>query len=375
MYADEYDEDEITPDIFEGEDCTTPIEKIPLINAIAGIVVDMDTGRVLFEKNAYKRIAMASTTKIMTAILAIEEGNLEDNVTVSKLASNIWGSTINLKAGEQIRLKDLLYGLMLNSGNDAAIAIAEHIGGSLENFLEMMNYKAKLLGARNTSFESPHGLDSREHYTTAFDLATITRYALENPIFSQIVGTKSITISKRSLHNTNEMLYIYPGADGVKTGYTGQAGRCLVTSATRDGRRYISVVLNSPSRSLRAQSSKKILDYAFNNYKTYTLLEPEVIIAELPVIKGINTSIQIETVDKIVLPLRADEFEKIEKKVILPDDIEAPVYAGINIGMVQFLLEGKLLAQSELKTRTDVYRKDFKYYFDLIIKQWLKHAH
>lgn len=371
IYAGEHDDDVFLPDTLLEENCATTLEKPPNINAMAGIVMDMESGRVLFEKNAYKRMPIASTTKIMTAILAIENGNLEDEVTVSKLASSIRGSVIHLRAGEQIKLKDLLYGLMLNSGNDASIAIAEHIGGSLENFLEMMDYKARLLGARNTGFKSPHGLDKEGHFSTAYDLAVITKYALQNPTFSKIVGTKSIYAGNRNLYNTNEMLNLYPGADGVKTGYTGLAGRCLVTSVTRDDQRYISVVLNCPTVTQRAQSSKAILDYAFNNYKLCKLLDGGTVISELPVIKGVENKIPIEAVDSITFPLRIDEIEKIEKRIVLPDNIEAPTYAGIDVGVIQFILDGKLLAQTELKTLADISRKDFKYYLELITKKWL----
>ncbi|HHV96509.1 MAG TPA: D-alanyl-D-alanine carboxypeptidase [Clostridiaceae bacterium] len=376
-------------DVFESEDvlpssspstepsaekeATSPTSQVevPVINAAAAIVMDMESGRILYEKNAYRRMPIASTTKIMTAILAIELGNLEDIVTVSKRASSIGGSVINLRTGEEIKLKDLLYGLMLRSGNDAAIAIAEHIGGSVENFVEMMNYKAKLLGARNTNFVTPHGLDREGHYSTAYDLAVITRYALQNPVFSQIVGTKNIIAGSRNLYNTNEMLDLYPGADGVKTGYTGQAGRCLVTSATRNGQRYISVVLNCPTRALRAQSSKKILDYAFSNYKPYTLLNAGEKIARVSIIKGIEDMVSVEAVNDIFIPLSKDEYERIQKKVIIPEYLEAPVYAGITVGEVQFFLDGKLLAHSELKTSADVYVKDYKYYIKIIIEEWM----
>lgn len=374
IYAGEEEYEDIPLEEYESEEVSA-LQAAPVINAAAAIVMDLETGRILFEKNAYKRMPMASTTKIMTAILAIELGDLEDEVTVSKKASSIGGSVIHLKAGEQIKLRDLLYGLMLQSGNDAAIAIAEHIGGSVENFLDMMNYKAKLLGARNTNFKSPHGLDRDEHYSTAYDLAIMTRYALQNPFFSEIVGTKTITAGTRSLHNTNEMLDLYPGADGVKTGYTGQAGRCLVTSASRNGCRYISVVLNSPTRAQRAQNSKKILDYAFNNYRHYTFHKSGDIIGQVSVIRGVSETVDVEVVNDIALPLRVDEFEKIEKKVILPEYIEAPVCAGLTIGEIQLFLDGKLLAQSELKTRTDVYIKDYKYFIDLIIKEWFRIVH
>jgi len=339
------------------------------INASSAIVMDMETGRVLFEKNAYVKRPIASTTKIMTAILAIENGNLDDEVTVSERACQIWGSDIGLKPGEKLKLRDLLYGLMLNSGNDAAIAIAEHIGGSLENFLDMMNEKARLIGAKNSSFKSPHGLDMEGHYSTAYDLALITRYALANPVFSEIVSTKTASIPGRNLYNTNEMLGLYPGADGVKTGYTGQAGRCLVTSATRNGWRIISVVLNCPTKSARTQNSIKILDYAFNNYKMYTLTEAGETVGYLPVNKGIEESVPIVTTDKIVYPLTQEEAKRVKTKILLLDDIDAPVFGGVDAGYVIFTLDGKVIAETKLKVSKDVAKKDFNYYFQKTIDE------
>lgn len=339
------------------------------INASSAIVMDMETGRVLFEKNAYVKRPIASTTKIMTAILAIENGNLDDEVTVSERACQMWGSDIGLKPGEKLKLRDLLYGLMLNSGNDAAIAIAEHIGGSLENFLDMMNEKARLIGAKNSSFKSPHGLDMEGHYSTAYDLALITRYALANPVFSEIVSTKTASIPGRNLYNTNEMLGLYPGADGVKTGYTGQAGRCLVTSATRNGWRIISVVLNCPTKSARTQSSIKILDYAFNNYKMYTLTEAGETVGYLPVNKGIEESVPIVTTDKIVYPLTQEEAKRVKTKILLLDDIDAPVFGGVDAGYVIFTLDGKVIAETKLKVSKDVAKKDFNYYFQKTIDE------
>ena len=194
------------------------------VSAQYACVMDSLTGRVLFEKNAYARHSMASTTKIMTALVALESGNTNDIVTVSANAAGTEGSSIYLKAGEKITLKDLLYGLMLESGNDAAIAVAEHIGGSVEGFAELMNQKAKAVGANQTQFKNPNGLDEDGHYTTAYDLALITRAALRNKDFAEIVATKRKTISNgeesygRSLANHNKLLTIYKGCDGVKTG-------------------------------------------------------------------------------------------------------------------------------------------------------------
>lgn len=370
--ADEYLEGPVDINDFEIEDCSISLQQVPIIDAVAAIVMDAETGRVLFEKNAYSKRPIASTTKIMTGIIAIEMGNFDDEVTISKNASRIWGSVIDLQQDEKLTLEELLYGLMISSGNDAAIAIAEHIGGTLENFLEMMNKKARLIGARNTNFKSPHGLDIEGHYSTAYDLALITRYALGNPIFSKIVATKQVAIPRRNLYNTNEMLEMYQGANGVKTGYTGKAGRCLVTSATRDGKKLISVVLNCPSRYKRAESSRKILDYAFNNYTKYTLLEPGEIFGYLPVVKGMDISVPIGTVDKIVYPLTEEEFKRLEKKIWLYESFNAPVFAGIEAGYIKFMLDGKVIAESKLKTWNDIARKDFRYYLDEIIKHWLK---
>ena len=246
-----------TSSIFEDLAVETFNGDEPVINAQSAIVMDFDTGRVIFEKNAYQRRPMASTTKVMTAIIALENGNLDDIVTISRNATSIHGSLMHLHTGEKLPLRDLMYGLLLCSGNDASIAIAEHVGGSVEGFLEMMNNKAKEIGANNTHFTSPHGLDDVGHHSTAYDMALITKYALNIPVFNEIVKTKSIQVGNRYLNNSNEMLTSYEGADGVKTGYTGRAGRCLITSATRDGRRFISVVLFCDSRSQRALSSKK----------------------------------------------------------------------------------------------------------------------
>ncbi|MGI6777001.1 MAG: D-alanyl-D-alanine carboxypeptidase family protein [Acetivibrionales bacterium] len=368
-FGDELLEDEPFEGVFSDIECSI---RIPEIDASSAIVIDMETGRVLYEKNAYKRRAMASTTKIMTAIVALENGDVEDIVTVSKRAANIWGSKIHIKAGQKLKLRELLYGLMLNSGNDAAIAIAEHIGGSVEGFLDMMNKKAIELGAKNTCFKTPHGLDADGHYTTAYELAMITRYALKNPEFSKIVGTKYASISIRDLRNTNEMLGTYPGADGVKTGYTGQAGRCLVTSATRDGWRIISVVLNCPTRYKRALSSKLILDYVFNNYKNVTLIKKGEVIKNLPVIRGIEERVPVEAMESIRLPMREDEINALETAIFLPESLEAPVYGNIEVGKIKLVLDGKVIAQTSLKTCFDVRRKNTFDYLGDIFTTWFR---
>ncbi|RCX17174.1 D-alanyl-D-alanine carboxypeptidase (penicillin-binding protein 5/6) [Anaerobacterium chartisolvens] len=349
--------------------------KPPRVDALSAIVLDMKSGRVLYEKNSYTKRAMASTTKIMTAIVAIENGSLDDKVAVSKRAAAIHGSTIHLSEGEKLPLRELLYGLLLNSGNDAAIAVAEHIGGSVENFCEMMNEKAEILGARNTCFKSPHGLDSPEHYSTAYDMAIITRYALENPVFSKIVGTKKAEITGHSLYNTNELLGFLPGVDGVKTGYTGQAGRCLVASATRDGRRIISVVLGCNTRTARAQSSQNMLEYAFTNYKPYRLLEYEEKITDILVIKGVKSYVSIRAVDEIAYPLTQSEKDRLVREVDLPESFRAPVMKDIEVGSIRYLLDEKVIGESSLKTGSDIRKKGFWDYFAQILKTWVGLPH
>ncbi len=355
--------------VYQNNDVET-VSKPPVVNATASIVMDMKSGRVLYEKNAYTRKAMASTTKIMTAILALEKGNLEDDVTVSKRAAMIGGSRVNLVQGEVFKLKDLLYGLMLNSGNDAAIAIAEHIGGTVEDFVDLMNRKAQDLELADTSFRSPHGLDADGHYTTAYDLARLSAYALKNPLFSKIVSTKSITLPRLGLYNTNDMLWYYPGADGVKTGFTGKAGRCLVTSVTRNDWRIISVVLGCPTNSIRAQSSSSILDYAFDNYKPYSLLNSDELFTKIPVKKGIQEDVSIKPVENIDIPLTNQEVEEVQKIVTLPDIIRAPVSGNIEVGTVKYVLNDKVIAQSPLKTVESIRRKNFGDYFGDILKSW-----
>lgn len=237
------------------------------VSARNAIALDSKTKQVLFEQNADEIVPMASTTKILTALIAISQGNLEREVTISKNASSIRGSKVGYIAGEKIKLIELLYGLMYKSGNDAAIAIAEDIGGSIEGFAQIMNEYARSLGLINSHFESPHGLDSPKHYTCAYDLALLTCKAMENDLFCQICGTKTITKDTlnftRDYNNINKILYKIPEANGVKTGYTGQAGKCLVSSVKHEGRNIIIVVLNCSDR---WNVTEKIYKYVSDNY-------------------------------------------------------------------------------------------------------------
>ena len=249
----------------------TITSKLPTISSKNIIVLDRKTLLPLYEKNAYEKVAMASTTKILTCIIALEKGNKNDIITVSKKASSVSGSTLGLKSNIKISLNDLLYGLMLRSGNDCAIAIAEHISGSVEEFANLMNLKAFELGLFNSNFITPHGLDNSQHFTTAYDLALLTNYALKNDDFKKIVSTKTKVISignySREISNTNELLGTLNGVYGVKTGFTFEAGRCLVSACTRNTLDIIVVVLGADTKSIRTKDIKNLIKYIFDNYE------------------------------------------------------------------------------------------------------------
>lgn len=222
------------------------------VNARCAIALDKETHEVLYEQNAYEIVPMASTTKILTSLIAIEQDDLSAPVTISKKAASIRGSKVGYKENEVITLKELIFGLMFKSGNDAAIAIAEHIGGSVEDFADIMNHYARGIGILDSHFESPHGLDSTGHYSSAYDLAILTAKGMDYDLFREVVGSKSISKEKynftRDYNNINKILWKIPGANGVKTGYTGQAGKCLVSSVNKNGKDIIIVVLNCPDR-------------------------------------------------------------------------------------------------------------------------------
>ncbi|MGD6966875.1 D-alanyl-D-alanine carboxypeptidase family protein [Rossellomorea vietnamensis] len=252
-------------------------EAAPSVSAQRAIVIDQDTGRVLYEKDAHTQSRIASITKIMTAILAIESGKLDEEATVSSNAVKAEGSSIYLKPGEKIKLEDLVYGLMLRSGNDSAVAIAEHVGGSLDGFVYLMNKKAEEIGMVNSNFENPHGLDDHEsHYSTAYDMAILTRYAMQNETYREISGTKVHTSPDpendwdRKWRNKNRLLTEkYKYCTGGKTGYTKRAKRTLVTTATKNEQNLIAVTLNGPDD---WNDHIQMFEYGFKNFDTVIAL-------------------------------------------------------------------------------------------------------
>lgn len=328
--------------------------KAEAVSAQFACVMEAQTGQVLYEKNAYTTHSMASTTKIMTALVAIEQGNLTDTVTVGENAAGTEGTSLYLKAGEKITLSDLLYGLLLQSGNDAAIAIAEHISGSVEDFALAMTEKAKALGAENTSFKNPNGLDEEGHFTTAYDLALITRAALKNEKFSEICATKSKTIQdgKQTVVNHNKLLNMYEGCVGVKTGYTKKTGRCLVSSAIRDGKQMICVTLNAPDD---WNDHKRLLDDAFSGTVRFPLLAEGMTVNTLSVKKSKANTLEVLASRDFYLTERQDaKFENADIKFKLPDTVTAPVKKGEIIGTAEIFYKGTLLDVVDLVAKENV---------------------
>ncbi|WP_368487802.1 D-alanyl-D-alanine carboxypeptidase family protein [Clostridium sp. BJN0013] len=331
----------------EGEDKAF---KAPNIDARCAVAIDSNSKVVVYEKNAYELVPMASTTKIMTALVAMKYGDLNKKLDISPKAASVRGSTVGYKKGESILLKELLYGLMLRSGNDAAIAIAEGISGSVEEFAELMNEYASELGVINTQFKTPHGLDSEGHYSTAYDLALVTSIAKKEPLFNEIVGSKDVDGEKnkftRSYHNINKILWQIPEANGVKTGYTGKAGKCLVTSVTVQKNDIIIVVLNSPRR---WEETNKIYEYVNKNYKFVKLFSKDDIAAELKVSKN-NLKLQCES--DIILPIK-NGF-KYTTKIIKPQKIGYTVKKGDKIGMLCVYENDKKIYSTALIASKDV---------------------
>ncbi|HBT48007.1 MAG TPA: D-alanyl-D-alanine carboxypeptidase [Peptococcaceae bacterium] len=307
--------------------------------------MDALTGQVLWSKDPHKRLPQASTTKITTAILALERGNLNDLVRTSKKAAEVGEASIYLGEGETLTLEELLYALLLRSANDAAVAIAEHIAGSEEEFVKLMNAKAREIGAENTHYANPHGLSAPDHYSSAYDLALIARYALQNPKFKEIVATKETIIPwpgkpwDRLLVNNNQLLwgyYAYPGADGVKTGYTREAGQVLVASATRDGHQLIAVVMNSPNR---YDETRRLLDYGFEHFTHRVLMGRGERVAMAPVSRGLGEAVPAVTASPVVVAVPKGAPLEWQQDIQIWPGLAAPLKRGDKVGAVVFKWE------------------------------------
>lgn len=327
----------------------------PVLTAEAAVLLEARTGQVLFDKNAGQKRPPASTTKIMTALLALEGGDLGQVVTVSPEAASVGEASLDLRAGEKLTLEELIFGAMLESGNDACVAIAEHLAGTESNFVLLMNQKAKIIGAQNTSFKNTNGLPAAGHYTTARDLALVTQYALRNPVFQKIVSTKSRLIgsneSARYLNNTNRLLWSYDWTDGVKTGTTQEAGNCLVASATRNGRQLIGVVFHSDNR---WGDSVKLLSFGFNCFDLKEVVKEEETLGSIVVEEGTEQNIEAVAQSAVELAIPRGSAEFLEREIILEKKLIAPVYKSQQVGQVNILLDGKPVGSVKLVADRDI---------------------
>ena len=348
-FADDIDNEtiDVSTELNSFTDTSAETIKEPDVNSRACVVIDRKTNSVLFGKNENTKKKMASTTKIMTATIIIEKCNLSDTIEISKKAAGTGGSRLGLKTGDKITILDLLYGLMLRSGNDAAVALAEYAGGDINGFAELMNAKALELGLTNTHFETPHGLDSNEHYTTAYELALLSNYALNNPTFAKIVGTKNYTItingSPKALSNTNELLGNMEGVYGIKTGFTNGANRCLVTACKRNNIDIICVVLGADTKKFRTIDSIKLINYVFNNFVVYDLESfvnknfedwKKDNLNTFIINKGLSQDVllNIENLYISKVPIRKDLINSFEMKVECQKYFKAPVKGNSSIG-------------------------------------------
>ena len=318
--------------------------RVQAISARRSIMVDAVSGRVLHEREADARSLVASTTKIMTALIVCEQCNVLDRMRIPSEAVGIEGSSMYLREGEVLTIQELLYGLMLSSGNDAAVALAIYCGGTVEGFVQLMNDKARLLGLQDTHFENPNGLDAPGHYSTARDLADLAIYAMENPIFQKTVSAKTVTIGERVLRNHNKLLWLFNGAEGVKTGYTKAAGRILVSSALRDSRRIVAVTIDAPED---WNDHMALLQDGFARYRVQTVVSAGDYVGTMEVAGGEGTHVTVYASEGYRYALAPEETVRL----VLPGlgFVYAPVAAGADAGYAYVLICGKAVGKVPIR--------------------------
>ena len=375
VIADDENEDEINEsDVNESviNVSNSHTEELNLNSRIA-IAYDRKSGKVIWGKNENKRTAMASTTKIMTAIVLIENADLNQTITISAKSAGTGGSRLGLKKDDKILLKDLLYGLMLKSGNDAAVAIAETVGGSVEGFAELMNNKAQELKLENTHFVTPHGLDNPEHYTTAYELAKLADYAMKNETFAKVVNTKNYTVTingyPKNITNTNELLGYLNGVNGVKTGFTNNAGRCLVTSVNRNGFEIITVVLQADTKKFRTSDSVKLIEYVYENYELLNIKDIvdkkfeewcKINKNRIVINKGKynKMDLYISNLQNDIIPIKKGDTDNVDIDVNCLYYFEAPVAKETTIGSLKVVVNGEIIDVVDVKNVSEILKKD-----------------
>lgn len=360
----------------------------PEISAQAGILMDLKSGRVLYSKNPDEKMYPASTTKILTGILALEKGNLSDTVTATTEAIapiTLEDSHMGILVGEQLTLEQLINGMLIYSANDAANVIAVHIAGSLEGFVSMMNEKAQELGAANSHFANPHGFHNSDHYTTAADLAAITKYAMQNEKFREIVSTARYTIpptnkykTERILTSTNHLIsryrnpaYFYAPAIGIKTGYTSQAGNCLVSAAKKGDTEFVSVLLkcSNTKDSCTFTDTKALFEYGFKNYSYQTITAPGDVLSNTKVFGAKNKvglALTPETEVAALLPVGIDLQSEVTPSVTLNSSIKAPIAKGQALGSVSYTYQGETLGTCTLVAANDVARDNILFVLSIL---------
>jgi D-alanyl-D-alanine carboxypeptidase len=331
------------------------VSVLPSVDVKAGLLSDSD-GRVIWARDPDARRAMASITKIMTAVVAIEHSKLTETVTISQVAQSVGESTAYLTAGEKLSMRDVLAAMLVKSGNDAATAVAIHVGGTQDRFVAMMNAKARELGMDGTSFRNPHGLDARSHYSTASDLSTLARYAMGNAEFRRIVGMRKVTVGTRrrrhTFRSTDLLLGSYRGALGVKTGNTDRAGYSVVSAAQRDGITLYAVVLGCASDSQRFHDAKELLDWGFAHYRPQDLASADTIVGAAPVSDYLDTSVPA-AISRDATAAVLDLNGSIRRTATIAP-VRAPVKRGDRVGSVTFTQAGRLIAGMPLVAAREV---------------------
>lgn len=347
------------------------------LNSRIALIYDRASGRIMYEKNGNKQTPMASTTKIMTAIVVLENTNLKDTVTITSKAAGTGGSRLGLKKNDKITVNDLLYGLLLRSGNDAAVALAIHVAGSIEGFAQMMNDKAKEMGLKNSHFVVPHGLDNEGHYTTAYELAKMADYALNIAKFKEIVSCKTATIYingyAKKINNTNQLLGSVSGVYGVKTGFTNGAGRCLVTACKRNDLDIITVIIGADTTKIRTTDTIKLIQYAYDNFEILNIKEIvdrklkqwlDVNQGRIYVNKGIKNNVELflEELDFNTMAVQKTNIDKVEIEVNSIYYLEAPVEKNQIIGNAKITLNGEVIDVIQMCVKEEIRKKDTKDY-------------
>lgn len=387
VYADDEDSENID-NIFSFVDASSEIVTEPTINSRAAIVYDRTSGSILFGKSENEQRKMASTTKIMTATIVIENANLDDVVTISAKSAGTGGSRLGLHTNDKISVRDLLYGLLLCSGNDAAVALAEYVGGDIAGFANLMNEKCSYLGLTSTHFVTPHGLDNDEHYTTAYELAIITDYALKNETFCNFVGTKNYTVTingyPKTLSNTNELLGNLNGVYGVKTGFTNGANRCLVTAVKRDNMDLICIVLGADTKKDRTKDSIALIEYAFKNFEMVNIREKVLTEFEnwklcnsssFTVNKGVSNNIDtiLDDLPYDFFPVNCNHINDISIYIYCTDTFEAPLAENSNIGYLTVSIDNKTVITLNIHNSNFIPQKSFIDFWNDMLKNYTLH--